>query len=199
MWEQLINNDFPCASVDCLADIIHPHPHDPKKHHYHKYSSTMWLLTLSSPHQYDLWALDVLRRRRGEWLSLQGDRVTDNGWKMVACLEVRVNYMLITNDKVEKWVQDIIYPGHINQDLTRGIYLSSTQQQLNKYQKHSQYVVKLTVNMQSEKKSGTEYHQVTSIFACLQLFLWKTVNITGTTFIMRVNNQILKPWHLNYK
>lgn len=35
--------------------------------------------SLSSPHQYDLWALDVLRRRRGECLSLQGDRVTDNG------------------------------------------------------------------------------------------------------------------------
>lgn len=74
------------------------------------------------------------------------------GWKMVACLGVRVNYMLITNDKVEKWVQDIIYPEHINQDLTWGIYLSSTQQQLNKYQKHSQYVVKLTVNMWSKKK-----------------------------------------------
>ncbi len=76
--EELINNDFPC-----LADIIPPWS---QKHHYHKYSSTIWLLPLSSPHQYDLWALDVLRRRRGEWLSLRGDRVTDNGGLKNGCL-----------------------------------------------------------------------------------------------------------------
>lgn len=89
--EELNNNDFPC-----LADIwrilvimmffgFMGGFMIPKKHH-HKNSSTMWLLTLSSPHQYDLWALDVLRRRRGEWLSLQGDKVTDNAGLKNGCL-----------------------------------------------------------------------------------------------------------------
>lgn len=199
MWKKLINNDFPCASVDCLADIIHPPPHDLKKTplsqvffnnvtshslHHTNMTSEPWMCWEDT-------GVSVCHCKETGWRTMVG-------WKMVTCLGVRVSCMLITNDKVEKWVQDIIYTEHINQDLTWGISLSSTQQQLNKYRKHSQYVVKLTVNMWSEK-SGTEFHQVTSIFACLQLFLRKTVNITGTTFIMRVNNQILKPWHLNYK
>lgn len=125
--EERINNDFPCAcwlfsrhnppspmilKNTTITSILQQCDFSLSLHHTNM-TSEPWTCWEDA-------GVSGCRCKETGWRTLAG-------WKMVACLGVRVNCMLITDDKVEKWVWDIIYPEqHINQGLTWGISLSST-------------------------------------------------------------------------